>query len=186
MPLILPYHGVHPITQPFGAVGYPAEPRGWLVSDTHGPLRTRHTWLAGGVYHDHVHKGVDVGMPVGTPLYAPQAGIVVAHATYTLSATGVPLPTPEHDLYLQVRPGTIIVLGHLSAFVGAVGAHVRQGDLIAKSGSSGNSTGGHLHWEVGIGPTTQGWHYEYGWTHWNPTRMLTGGDLANLPAIQPA
>lgn len=186
MPLIQPYHGAHVITQPFGHIGFSAEPAGSLLSDAHGPKEARFGRVAGWAYATHLHKGVDVAMSVGTPLYAPQAGTVVAHAIYTHDAQGHPYAQPELELSLQVRPGTIIVLAHLSAFVGAVGAKVRQGDLVAKSGQGGNSTGPHLHWELGIGSSAQGWRYEYGWTRWNVTRMLAGGDLANLPAIQPA
>lgn len=86
------------------------------------------------------HHGVDVAMPVGSPLTAPADG-VVAHKGNGASG-GVTLIIEHANNFFTVyyhlqKPS------HL-----AVGAQVKQGDLIAYSGNTGASTGPHLHFEV--------------------------------------
>lgn len=86
-----------------------------------------------------MHAGVDIPGPVGTPIYATADG-VVGRANWVGGYGN--LVELEHGRGLQTR------YGHLSKILVAPGARVKRGDLIALMGSTGRSTGSHLHYEV--------------------------------------
>jgi murein DD-endopeptidase MepM/ murein hydrolase activator NlpD len=90
---------------------------------------------------DHAHAGIDIAAPAGTPVVAAAAGRVSA-ANY--SSTAGNLVHIEHGGGVQTR------YFHLQRSVVGVGANVAQGQLIGYVGSTGRSTGPHLHWEVRI------------------------------------
>ena len=86
------------------------------------------------------HYGVDVARPLGTPVGAPAAGVVVL---------------AEPDLFYS--GGTVIIdhgsevsssLLHLSEVSVAVGAQVAPGDIIGRLGATGRATGPHLDWRM--------------------------------------
>jgi len=86
------------------------------------------------------HYGVDVAIPVGTPVLAPAAGVVVLAAEdYFYQGTIVVI---DHGL------GLMSTLMHLSAVEVAAGDAVAQGEVVARSGKSGRVTGAHLDWRV--------------------------------------
>ena len=86
------------------------------------------------------HHGVDVAMPVGTPLTAPADG-VVAHKGYGKSG--------GHTLIIQHVDNIHTVYYHLQkASHLAKGTRVEVGDVVAFVGNTGASTGPHLHFEV--------------------------------------
>ncbi len=85
------------------------------------------------------HNGVDIAGPVGTHIYAADSG-VVTKALYTNRGYGV---------YIEIEHGGYQTLyGHNSRLLVSVGQQVQKGQLIAYMGSTGNSTGPHLHFEV--------------------------------------
>jgi murein DD-endopeptidase MepM/ murein hydrolase activator NlpD len=87
------------------------------------------------------HEGVDIAAPSGTPVIAPAAGIVVAvgeQGGYGL------LVEVDHGHGVSTR------YGHLSRARVRAGQLVARGQLIANVGSSGLSTGPHLHYEIRI------------------------------------
>lgn len=86
-----------------------------------------------------MHAGVDMPGPVGTPIYATADG-VVGRAQWANGYGN--LVELEHGKGIQTR------YGHLSQILVRAGQRVRRGDLIAKMGSTGRSTGPHLHYEV--------------------------------------
>lgn len=88
------------------------------------------------------HRGVDFGMPVGTPIIAPADG-VVEHVAYQSNGAG---------RYIKLRHGGqyATVYMHLSKSLVKVGQSVKKGDRIALSGNTGRSTGPHLHYEFHI------------------------------------
>lgn len=86
-----------------------------------------------------MHAGVDIPGPIGTPIYATADGIV--GRTGWVGGYGN-LVELEHGGALQTR------YGHLSKVMVAQGQRVRRGDVIALMGSTGRSTGSHLHYEV--------------------------------------
>jgi hypothetical protein len=90
-----------------------------------------------------MHKGIDFAAPVGTPIYAAGDG-VLQHAEFKdLDGNYVEILHTNgwQSLYL-----------HLSAFAPGivVGGHVRQGQEIGQVGTTGRSTGPHLHYEVHV------------------------------------
>jgi murein DD-endopeptidase MepM/ murein hydrolase activator NlpD len=118
LPLLRPTRGFE--TQPFGCTNFGLEP------PTNG--------CPGGF-----HSGVDLGDPQGTPILAAAAGIAY--------------PLPDYQFYgnhvlIQHLGGVSTVYGHMVRMNVGWGQVVRRGDLIGWVGTTGNSTGPHLHFEV--------------------------------------
>lgn len=87
------------------------------------------------------HKGVDFGIPNGTPIVAPSDG-VVEHVAYQARGAG---------RYIKIKHGHITtVYMHLSKTLVKPGQRVKKGERIALSGNTGGSTGPHLHYEFHI------------------------------------
>lgn len=89
-----------------------------------------------------LHKGLDIAVPEGTAVYAGQSGIV-ATAGY-------------HDEYgnyivIEDEDGLISKYAHLSSVDVTAGQDVEMGEKIGETGSTGSSTGSHLHIEVFYG-----------------------------------
>lgn len=91
------------------------------------------------------HHGIDWGVPTGTPVRASRSGKVVV-AGWSTTGFG-------NHIRIDIGNGVIEIYGHLSQLNVRVGQTVRAGDVIGKSGSTGNSTGPHLHFEVRKGGT---------------------------------
>ncbi len=87
------------------------------------------------------HKGVDLAGPTGTPIHAT-ADAVVSKAEW-FSSYGLYVSL-EHGADIQTR------YGHMSRLNVYAGQRVRKGDVIGYLGSTGRSTGPHLHYEVRI------------------------------------
>jgi murein DD-endopeptidase MepM/ murein hydrolase activator NlpD len=86
------------------------------------------------------HYGVDVGVPTGTPVVAPAAGIVtLAHPDMFYSGG---------TLIIDHGHGISSTLMHLSAVLVRVGERVEQGQLVARTGASGRASGPHLDWRM--------------------------------------
>ena len=85
------------------------------------------------------HKGIDIAVPRGTPIYAADGGTV----TYSGWMSG-------YGYLVQIDHGNGYVTryGHNSSLTVSVGQHVYKGQQIARAGSTGNSTGNHCHFEV--------------------------------------
>lgn len=87
------------------------------------------------------HEGIDFWGVSGAPVYAPADGVVVL---------AQPLKVRGNALIIDHGWGVYSGLYHLSQVDVTVGQRVRQGQAIAKIGSTGLSTGSHLHWDVRI------------------------------------
>lgn len=88
------------------------------------------------------HYGVDIARPTGTPVYAPAGGIVtLAHPGMYFSGK---------TLIIDHGHGLSSSFLHLSDITVKEGQRVEQGDLIAKIGSTGRSTGPHLDWRMNL------------------------------------
>jgi murein DD-endopeptidase MepM/ murein hydrolase activator NlpD len=88
------------------------------------------------------HAGIDLAAPIGTPIYATADGIV-SDAGYNNGGYGN-LIKVDHGRGIETR------YGHLSAILVSAGQRVARGQMIARMGSTGRSTGSHLHYEVRI------------------------------------
>lgn len=87
------------------------------------------------------HNGVDFRMPIGTPVYAPADG-VVTYAGY-MRGGGYTVVIKHMGAYSTVYM-------HLSRYNVSKGDTVHMGQVFAKSGNTGGSTGSHLHYEIRI------------------------------------
>ena len=88
-----------------------------------------------------MHKGVDFGAPIGTPIYAAGDGVIQQLG-----------PFSGYGNYVRIKHTSqyATAYGHISRFAGGLhaGSHVRQGQVIAYVGMTGRATGPHLHFEV--------------------------------------
>jgi murein DD-endopeptidase MepM/ murein hydrolase activator NlpD len=110
------------ISQPFGPSPYPFEP----------PY---------GAYK-HFHTGMDLVAPFGTAVYAADDGVV---ALVGSSNSGY-----GNFVVVAHAGGLDTLYGHLSTALVKVGQQVTQGQAVGMEGSTGNSTGAHLHFELRI------------------------------------
>ncbi len=88
-----------------------------------------------------MHSGIDLAGPIGTPIYATADGFVGRAGVVGGYGNLIEL---EHGKSIQTR------YGHLSAILVRSGQRVKRGDVIGRMGSTGRSTGSHLHYEVRV------------------------------------
>jgi len=107
------------------------------------------SWPAEGVIssrfgprHGEFHYGLDIAADSGTPIVAALGGEVI-EADWKNDAYGYTVMV-EHDNGLQT------LYGHASALLAEEGERVRRGETIALVGSTGNSTGPHVHFEIRV------------------------------------
>lgn len=102
-----------------------------------------------------MHEGVDFMAEAGTPFYASAGGVVVYAALH-----------PQYGNMVEIDHGNDIVTryAHASRLFVKVGQVVRRGDKLGEVGSTGRSTGNHLHFEVRYKGMAQ-----------NPVRFLQAG-----------
>jgi len=86
------------------------------------------------------HKGIDIAAPKGTPVYAAAEGTVHT-AKYVRYGYG-------NLIIIKHKNNLATYYGHLSKIIAQKGLKIRKGQLIGKVGSTGRSTGPHLHFEV--------------------------------------
>jgi murein DD-endopeptidase MepM/ murein hydrolase activator NlpD len=125
-----------------GAMSWPVQGR---ITSEYG-MRTNPVT---GIYV--LHAGIDIGVAYGTPVHAAADGIVISAAW----AGG-------YGNLVMIDNGSNITTcyAHNSSFAVSAGQEVKRGDIIAYAGSTGNSTGPHVHFEVrvkGVPQNPRGW-----------------------------
>jgi murein DD-endopeptidase MepM/ murein hydrolase activator NlpD len=112
-----------------------------------GETTLGYTWPAAGTVTSRfgrrwgrMHKGIDIAGPIGTPINAAADGIVTA-AGWQSGGYGNLVEIRHSD-------GTTTRYGHNSQISVSIGQTVRQGEQVARMGSTGRSTGSHLHFEI--------------------------------------
>lgn len=143
--------------------GMMAMPTAGHITSTFG--MRRHPLLG----YTRMHKGLDIGAPYGSPIYAATDGVVVMagrNAGY------------GNFVKLNHAGGYATGYGHMSRILVRNGQRVRKGQQIGAIGSTGLSTGPHLHYElykngVAVNPRSVAFSVE---------RRLTGGDLGAFKA----
>ncbi len=111
-----------------------------------------------------LHKGVDILAPTGTPVHASADGIIVRAGWNGGYGRCIII---DHGHNYQT------LYGHLSRLDVIEGQEIRQGELIGAVGTTGHSTGSHLHYEVHVGSTPV-----------NPYRFLAKAATVKAPAAR--
>jgi murein DD-endopeptidase MepM/ murein hydrolase activator NlpD len=123
-----PMDGV--ITQGFGCTSYPFEP--------YDPTCSTH----------HYHSGIDIATDYGTPVHASDGGIV--HNFTMGCGWGAGLCGYGRYVVMVHAGGFTTLYGHLSSWAVGDGVQVDKDTVIGYEGSTGNSTGPHLHFEIDL------------------------------------
>ncbi len=87
------------------------------------------------------HAAIDIAAAKGTPVFAANDGIVRLSASLILNGNTVII---DHGLYVYSG------YGHLDKLLVAEGEEVKKGDIIGEIGTTGYSTGPHLHWTITV------------------------------------
>ena len=127
-PFIAPL--VAPMVQGFGPTDFSLEP----------PLTYR------GAFYPHFHSGLDLAAPLDSPVHAAADGVVVL-ATATTDGAGH-LVGYGNYVVIAHPDGFVTLYGHLNSAAVHEGQVVHQGEIIGQEGSTGLSTGPHLHFEI--------------------------------------
>jgi murein DD-endopeptidase MepM/ murein hydrolase activator NlpD len=135
-----------PYTAPNNAEGDVVSPEDRLPNSGMGETTIGFSWPTKGTITSRfgrrwgrMHKGIDIAAPIGTPINAAADGTVVV-AGYQSG----------YGNFVEIRhiDGTTTRYGHNSELSVSVGQTVRQGQQVARMGSTGHSTGSHLHFEI--------------------------------------
>ncbi|MBO3399976.1 phage tail spike protein [Clostridium perfringens] len=116
---------------------------GWIIPVAGGQV----TALFGHYPSGAPHSGTDFGVPEGTPVRASKSGTVVKRRELTTSY--------GKYLFIDHGDGLVTIYAHNSQLLVSEGQHVTAGQIIAKSGNTGNSTGPHCHWELRVNGVAQ-------------------------------
>lgn len=87
------------------------------------------------------HKGIDIPAPTGTDIVSAEDGVIISAGWYG---------TYGNAVVINHGNGLTTLYGHNSKVVVSAGQTVKRGEVIAKAGSTGNSTGPHCHFEVRV------------------------------------
>lgn len=107
------------------------------------PASSGYAWPTFGpifTYFSQWHRGIDISPPYGTPVYASADGVVVGTI---VESWGL-----GWHVIVDHGDGYTTTYAHLSSFGVAVGERVGQGEMVGRVGSTGQSTGPHVHFEV--------------------------------------
>lgn len=114
---------------------------------TDGEVTSRYGWRSSpwGWGGGDWHPGIDIANDYGTPIHSTADGEVIYSGWYA-----------GYGKMIQISHGNgiVTVYGHNSQILVEVGDKVKKGDIIAQMGSTGYSTGNHLHYEVRVNGTT--------------------------------
>ncbi len=101
-------------------------------------------------YQGKWHNGIDIGVPVGTPILASEGGTVVAMGNQDLYCR-----RGAYGKFIVIKHenNLVTLYAHLSRQIVQKGDTVKRGDAIGYSGRTGYATGPHLHFTVYAGPT---------------------------------
>jgi murein DD-endopeptidase MepM/ murein hydrolase activator NlpD len=102
-----------------------------------------------GVFYPHFHTGIDLAAPLDTPVQAAADGVVLLAAS-SRDADGHLVGYGNYILIAH-PDGFVTLYGHLDRLLVTEGTPVRQGQVIGLEGSTGWSTGPHVHFEVRYG-----------------------------------
>ena len=121
----------------FNGVYFSTKPVIGTITSRYGAVETN--------IRDHTHAGLDIAAPYGTDIKAAAPGTI----SYSGWMSGY-----GYLIIIDHENGVQSYYGHCSKLYASVGDEVEAGDVIAAVGSTGNSTGNHLHFEIRLNGTT--------------------------------
>jgi murein DD-endopeptidase MepM/ murein hydrolase activator NlpD len=106
------------------------------------------------LYGNHPHNGMDIGTPIGTPIYAAADGVVIRVDRNDVSSW----KKYQYGTYVLIdhQNGLSTLYAHLAKYLVSAGDKVSRGEVIAYSDNTGYSTGSHLHFGLYLTPVG-GW-----------------------------
>ncbi len=120
----------------------PFQGRGRLLPPVHGPITSGFGWRVHPIYGSRrFHTGIDFGVPIGTPVRAAERGTVLYAGWY--GGYG-------YTVIINHGGGITTLYAHNSRITVGVGQEIQRGQVVAASGSTGLSTGPHVHFEVRV------------------------------------
>ena len=115
---------------------------GSMIWPASGPITSSFGWRIHPIYGSSIfHSGVDIGADYGDTVAAADGGVII----YSDWMSGY-----GKTIIIQHANGITSLYGHCSALLVSTGQRVNKGQAIARVGSTGNSTGPHLHFEVRV------------------------------------
>ena len=127
-------------SKPTAKDDYVASNAKWLVPCKYTRFSSAYGWRVHPVYKDwRFHYGVDLGGPKGTPIKATRSGKVTL-ATYSSSA--------GYYVKIDHGDGFVSIYMHMTHYIVKKGQTVEAGEVIGYMGSTGTSTGSHLHFGI--------------------------------------
>ncbi len=135
----------------FDASILPMKRAGVFAWPVEHPMITQHFGEKSYLYRGKPHNGLDLGAPIGTPVFAADDGVVMAVDNNDRTRWN----KYQYGKYILIRHNNNLatLYGHLSAQVVQTGQQVARGKLIGYSGSTGYATGPHLHFGVYWAPS---------------------------------
>ncbi len=122
----------------------PVNGNGFLDVPVNGRITSPFGWRIHPIWgYRSLHDGIDFGAACGTPILAPASGTVLSEYYQTAWGNRIII---NHGQKFGVNVSTIS--NHLSGYAVAEGAHVDRGDVVGYVGTTGWSTGCHLHFTV--------------------------------------
>lgn len=116
---------------------------GWIIPVSNGHVTATFPYYPSGA----PHSGIDFGVPIGTPVRASKSGKVIKRRELTTSY--------GKYLFIDHGGGLVTIYAHNSELLVNEGDTVKAGQVIARSGNTGNSSGPHCHWELRVNGTAQ-------------------------------
>lgn len=117
-------------------------PSGWPVRHAKRRITSRHGYRKDPfTYAVRHHEGLDISAPHGSPVYATARGVVTSSGWENYYG---------HTVRISHGSGHETVYAHLSRVLVRAGQQINRGDEIGRLGSTGRSTGPHLHYEVRV------------------------------------
>lgn len=122
--------------------GTPVIGKGEMIWPVKGVITSPFGYRMHPIYGRQIlHSGIDIGVDYGTPVKAALGGVVLE--TDWMSGYG-------NTVVIDHGKGLMTLYGHNQKLAVKQGDQVKQGDIIAYAGSTGNSTGPHVHFEIRV------------------------------------
>lgn len=159
-----------------GITGYP------LTGDVSSPFGPRTPFWTTSGWTTDFHSGIDIPAMKGTPLFAPCDFIVTFSGNRvdrTLDSAG------GQGMFGQLSDGSGIGFWHMEGLQLDIGHRVRRGDIIGQVGTSGMSTGDHLHFMRLRGPMANGISWYHKDLFFDPMPEFTAAIASDSIVIEP-